>query len=464
MNERLDPPDPDRDLPGWDDLRDFDDLPPRGTVEDFFARERATIQEMPGHDLHWQGIVRSAREKPRRQRAAWAAAGVAAAVAMTAGVVVWQGQQTPGDLDPAGGGATSASTSEPSPPETALPEPSDGPAVAGLANGLDGNRAALSSTECGDGGTCPRVLTSTDGGRSWLATAAIEGIEPAPRTGTIPGAADGPDQVGFVAFATPEFGVVAGSRTLVTSESGNSWADLDGVEGTAVHLQSVPEEGAIELATMSECDQDACSGTLRLYRITPETGQASAFFSLDDVADFTGLSWSQAGEGEIVVIDSADSHVAYRVAGGTATRVEPCAQDGTADVASAPDGTTLTAICQTTDEDGTRITTTRSGDAGQTWSAPSAATQVAGRVTGVAQLDGQRLVLVTDADSEAVYTSGDAGHGWSVLTGEHAPAGPFVSVDANDMGRVVAVRANSTSYAESVDGGASWNEIGVSAT
>ena len=58
--------------------------PEHDPVEDFFRHERERIAELPGHELHWRGIVQQARRtRPRRTGRLLAA--VAAAAVLLAG-------------------------------------------------------------------------------------------------------------------------------------------------------------------------------------------------------------------------------------------------------------------------------------------------------------------------------------------------------------------------------------------
>lgn len=445
-------------------------LPDRGPVEDFFARERARIEDLPGNDVHWQGIVRESRRRRRGGRsAAWVAAGVAAAVAVGV-VAVWQGG--PGDDDglaPAGQ-ASSPQTSRPgsptSVPSPATSAPSGAPQVLSVSSGLDGRRTALVGGACEDGsGTCVRTRSSSDGGATWAAGPVLDGLAPAPTDTALPGAATGPDQAGFVGFASETVGVVGGSRSLLTTDGGQTWAPYD-LPGTVLWLRADPAAGVVQLATAESCSAAACSGELTVLEMSAEDTTPREVLAVD-AGDVVGLSVERSGEADLVAVGTPDGHEAYRVPEGggpdDAEEVEVCEPDEGVRLAVPRSGgsVVLGAACTRVADDGSAsdVVLLRSTDGGRTWSGRGEPTRLEGRVTGLAQPQVGTAVVVTDGTGDALYRSTDAGGTWTQLAGMFAPKGPFVGVDADDRGRVWATRAGSGGYAESRDDGETWSEI-----
>lgn len=440
------------------------DLPEHGLVEDFFARERSTIEELPGHDLHWQGIARRGSTPGRRRGVAWVAAGAAAALVGAAGVAIWQGQGASGDLDPAG--QPSSTVSVPSPEDTTATSP-DGSATApasgfvarSLSSGDASTRAVLGTDSC-EGTPCASIQVTTDDGATWAPVTAPDGVTPAPTDGVVANAATGADQVGILRMADPQTMWVAGSSIQRTVDGGQSWANYPYPGGTVIAMEV--DSGTIRFVTAEGCTSDGCSGPLKVYRAGTDDTLAEVQTLRVDVDEITDVDLVTSGDLAFLAVDHGDGHSVYRL-GEDAEQIEVCGGDGgvSLGVPAIASGGVLTAICEKPVDRGTEIRTTRSTDQGQTWSEPTEPTLVTRGTVSLAQPDVGTLVVATSTrDGEGtVYRSVDAGASWSELS---LPAGiiePWTWVGAAGQGRIYAIPAGASSYVESLDGGESWRAV-----
>lgn len=438
------------------------DLPTHGVVEDFFARERADIDELPGHDLHWQGIVREGRRGRGPRAAAWLATAAAAVLVAGAGVAVWQGQQTEGDLAPAG--QSSSTVPVPSPEDTsattsATTPSSDAFHVRSMTSGDAQTRGALGTGSC-EGAPCAVIRTTSDDGATWTTASALTGVAPAPADGAVPGAATEPDQVGLLRFADPETAWVAGSTIRRTTDGGQTWANYPYPGGTVVAMEV--DEGVIRFVTAESCTADGCSGPLRVYRAATGDTLAETQVLEVDLDEITDVDLVTSGGEAFLAVDHGGGHSAYRLA-DTATEMPVCGDTGGLSLgAPAQGGGVITATCEEPADGGTEVRVVRSTDRGETWSEPTEPTYVQGRVTALAQPQVATLVLVTDAtDGSGIYRSTDAGVAWNELVGVDSLRGPWLWAGAGGAGRVYAVRAESGTYVESLDDGSSWREVSL---
>jgi hypothetical protein len=237
-----------------DDLDLFDEEGRHDPVADFFARERDAVEELPGNDLHFQGVLRKARP-PRRGRR-WLAVGVAAAAA--AGIAAGANVALQNDdelAQPAGPPSTVSLASPTTTPPPVVVEPMNGQFLPrSLSAGDDATRAVLGSARCSEDSACALVLRTTDNGASWVNTAALPDLTVAPPGGI----ATAPDQVGILRWADAERGYLAGSTVRRTTDGGATWADMPYPGGTIVAAEVA--DGVVRLVSAGECTDEGCSG------------------------------------------------------------------------------------------------------------------------------------------------------------------------------------------------------------
>ena len=444
---------------------DRGDLPERGIVEDFFAQERATIEELPGHDLHWQGIVRARRTRRTRMVAALAA-GAAAVVVGAATVAIWQGGGPDAEVAPAG--QTSNTVQVPSPqdttatspdPTSAAPTAPDGFVVRSMTSGDATTRAVLGSDSC-DGSACPVIQVTTDDGQQWRTMSALTGLSPVPQGGRLAGAATGPDQVGIVRMADPQTAWVAGSTIQRTTDGGQTWANYPYPGGTVVAMEV--DGGTIRFVTADSCTSEGCRGPLTVYQADTSDPLAETEVLTVEAEVVTDVDLVTSGGVAFLAVDHDGGSTAHRL-GETATEMTVCRDDGGLSLgvpAIAGDGV-LTATCERPVDGGTEVSTTRSTDQGETWSQETRPTLIRGRVTALAQSSINDMVLVTDdaTAGSGLYRTGDNGVSWDELVLPDDRRGPWTWAGAGGDDRVYAIPTGSGVYLESTDGGSSWREV-----
>lgn len=432
-----------------DDLDLFDGEGRHDPVADFFARERDAVEELPGHDLHFQGILRKAR--PARRGTRWLAAGVAAAAVAgvaAAAVVAMQ----PGDeqANPAGPPST-VSLPTPSPATTppAVPvQPMDGQFLPrSLSSGDDATRAVLGAARCGEDSTCAVILRTTDDGAGWVNTAALPDLTVAPPGGVATEA----DQVGILRWADAEVGYLAGSTIRRTTDGGATWADMPYPGGTIIAAEI--GDGIVRFVSAGECTDDGCSGPLKVYQAG--TG--------DDVADVVALEADLGGitdahvvvRGGLLAVHTEDGSHAYRL-GATSERIEPCDEGEQVWFTSPANGEVApVAACVSTDDDRSTVSLRTTDDEGLTWTDLSGPAEVTGEVSGFTSPGPGTFVLATRGADRAgtIVRSTDEGRSW-----QPAAADPvrWTWVAAGGGERVYGLAEDSVGFLESTDGGATW--------
>lgn len=422
-------------------------------VDAFFARERELVEELPGHDVHLQGVLRAGRTG-RRRSTGWLVAGAAAVAAVATAVgmgVLGTGQE---ELRPAGD-PTTVSLPEPSEATTPAPtasraEPADGQLLArSVSAGDDRTRAVLGEARCSAETTCPLLLRTTDDGESWINTAALPDLSVAPPGGI----AVEPEQVGILRWASADTGYLAGSVLRRTTDGGTTWADMPYPGGTIIATEV--GDGVVHLVSAGECTEQGCAGPLRVYRAGTGDSSADVVVLDEDVSGITGAQLVVRGPRAYLSVGTADGSRTYRI-GEQAEHLEPCDEGDTVFFGTPADGEgPLSALCGTPGDDGgTSIRVRTSTDDGVTWSPASPSVAVGGTVAGYAETQPGTAVAVTrgEAGGRALRTT-DGGASWRVA---EADSVQWSWVAAGGDDRVYGLADDSEGFLESTDGGQSW--------
>ncbi|UZJ24936.1 hypothetical protein RHODO2019_17875 [Rhodococcus antarcticus] len=341
------------------------------------------------------------------------------------------------------------------PPVTTAPPPSDdGRPTGPVPRGFAPQSVTFISTR--DGWTlgqapctkqpCTSVARTSDGGASWVGTAA-------PRTGDVLGSAvtSGVDQLRF------------GSPTDGWAFGGELWSTHDGDHWDAVPLPA--GQAAVSLAANSTrvvaglgvgCGTSgACTQTV--LRSAASGGDA-----------FTPLPGASTVPGRAAVTLSGSTVWALSVDGGT-TRLVRGAADGSSDVAALPTPCTqnadrarmaastrtdLVLACTTTGS--TDVQVFASKDAGGSWARTGSAT-LPGALTAVAAAPGT-VLLSDDAGGVQRSTDGGASFG-TVLAGSGFS---FVGLTSSSQGVALPATPGVADLRITRDGGTSWQTLDVS--
>lgn len=428
--------------------RDEEHLPEHGVVEDFFARERARVEELPGHDLHWRSITRAAHRRPRRRTGRALAAVAALAVLAGGGAVAWQA--TGGGEDRVRPPAASATTTPPQVEVSGRQE-----ALAFSAQG-DDSRAVLTSAACGRARPCPVLWQTDDDGGSWHAQPLAD-LTAAPLGGT----ATGSDQVGLVRFGGDGRGWLAGSTVQRTEDGGRTWSDYPYPGGTVVAMEA--DRDRVRFVASDECGSTGCTGRLRVYEAASGATYAQDVELDVDLGSFSDVDLTTAREIAYLSVQTESGPRVWRLDGGRPEELKVCPDAETVDLAVPADGSeTVTAVCETPVAGGTRVGVATTRDDGETWSEPrNARTVPGGRVVDATAPNGDALVVVTDArgpsGGSGIHRSTDDGESWSEVDG---PSGPWHWIAAGGAGRVYAIARDGDLY-ESRDSGESWHEVSL---
>ncbi|MEO6882188.1 MAG: hypothetical protein ABI181_14740 [Mycobacteriaceae bacterium] len=242
---------------------------------------------------------------------------------------------------------------------------------------------------------CTSVTRTTDGGRTWVGTAA-------PRTGPVQGTRGVDD----LRFGSPTDGWAFGGELWSTND-GTSWNPVALPADTAV-VSLAADRGRV-VAAYARCDASGCTGTtLRAGdssgdRFTPLPG-ASTLPGTAEVAMHAGTVWATS-------VTNGTVHLVRGRADGTEAvrQLSPPCAGGTTSARVAPGGGTDVALaCQQGAGTPTRVY--RSTDGGQTWDAgftldlpgrqqPGSLSSLALSPTGV-------LLVANDADGLVLRVPG----------------------------------------------------------
>ena len=467
----------------------------RDPLEDFFARERAGIRELPGGPDHWDDLVRGSR-RPRHQSWLPYLAG-AAAVAVVVGGLGWNAADRGHDAAPASASSTpvvtrTATVTVTSPPRTvpvvpptnpvSAPSKSSGPlpvpvtfGAVSLTNGGQGNLRALGSASCSGGKPCVSVVGSDDNGATWTSRSTFTSLTAAGMARRTP---DGDDQLTGLRFATPDIGYAFGSKAFRSVDGGRHFDPLD-VGGRRVLSLEVGGD-TVWLVTATECRHGeaaaarGCTG-LEVWS-APVAGRAASRVE--------ALHLSQPVEAAWLSMDGADAYVsvsyldqktaapARRVSGAPVDLPRPngCAATGAVWVSgTANTRGGLVAVCQAAADAAGSYAVATSTDRGATWTAARAAKSLG--TPGYAgvwltAVDLHRLVAVTQGlptsgsladEPSTLLSSKDGGATWrAARTVKGSDGWSWAGAGGGDL--VFALGGGAGSYDVSTDQGASFGQ------
>lgn len=466
-------------------------MSPHDPIEEFFARERRDVRELPGDPDHWQGIVTESRRPARRGWLPYLGAAAAAAVVVGAigyGTIANRPHETtPATAShqvtatvtqtvtaPASGPSPApsqrSSGSSPTTPAGPLPAPVSFEAVS-LTNGSDGHLYALGSAKC-SGRDCVAVVGSDDDGATWTTRASFEKfVTPGPRR-----TPDRGNQLTGIRFARPKVGYLYGSVVKRTTDGGRSWNAFD-VGGQRV-LSLETDGSTVWFVTAKACrhgktpDERGCSD-LAVWSAPVDATRATKVRGLGLGHDVDSAWLSLDGSDAYVSVSYADQSVQtlpQRVSGTPTTLPRPkgCATTGGvwAWGTARADGH-LVAVCAAAAEPAKSYAVSSSTDRGKSWSAAAPAPDLgtpAPAGVWLTAADPTHLVALTqglptssaqpDAPS-ALLSSGDSGRTWSTPTGADT-SDSWSWAGAAGGGIVYALGGGPGSFEVSTDGGASF--------
>lgn len=471
-------------------------------VEEFFARERREVRDLPGGPDHWQGVLAESRRPARRGWLPYLGA-AAAAVLVVAAIgygtaanradrtspatasrgltpsptqTVTAPATTSGPSPTASSGGTSAGTA----PSTGtsggpLPAPLSFAAVS-MSNAGGGHLYAMGSARCGDKHPqCVAVVGSDDDGATWTTRASFTDL-------VTPGARRTPDrgnQLTGIRFAKDRVGYLYGSVVKRTTDGGRHWSSYD-VGGQRV-LSLETDGSTVWLVTASGCrhaegvDRRGCSG-VSVWSAPVDANRATKVRDLGLDHPVEGAWLSLDGSDAYVSVSYADSSLQtlpQRVSGAPATLPRPqgCATTGGTWVwgTARADGH-LVAVCTSASGNGQRYAVSSSSDRGASWS-PAAPAPALGKPgsAGVwlTAADPTDLVAVTRGlptssaladEPTTLLSSGDAGRTWQAAkVVEGADNWSWAGAAGGQL--VYALGGSAATYAVSTDGGASFGEV-----
>lgn len=431
------------------DLDLFDEEGRHDPVADFFARERDAVEELPGNDLHFQGMLRKARQPRRAPR--WIATGVAAAaVAGVAAASIVALQTDDQQSRPAGPPSTVSlpTPSKPTTPPQVPVEPMDGQFLPrSLSAGDDSSRAVLGSARCSEDSACALILRTTDDGATWVNTAALPDLTVAPPGGI----ATAPDQVGILRWADAERGYLAGSTVRRTTDGGATWADMPYPGGTIIAAEVA--DGVVHLVSAGECTDEGCSGPLKVYQAGPDDEVADVVVLEADLDGITGANLDAVAG--MLAVHTEDGSYAYSLGAAQSEHIEPCEKGDQIWFANPADGQGRpVAACVSRADNRSSISLRTTTDAGRTWSDIADPREVPGSVNGFTSPAQGTFVLTTRTEGTGtVLRSTDEGRTWSAAAADPVR---WTWVAAGGADRVYGLAEDSVGFLESDDGGATW--------
>jgi hypothetical protein len=424
-------------------------MSPHDPVEEFFARERREVRDLPSGPDHWEGILSESRRPARRGWLPYL--GAAAAAAVVVGAIAYGTTANRGDHTTpatASGPATTTVTQTVTAPATGTtpaPTPSSGPATTtpagplpapvsfeavSMSNAGDRHVYAMGSARCGDTAPhCVAVVGSDDEGATWTTRASF------PKS-VASGARSTPDQASQltgIRFARPEVGYLYGGTVWRTTDGGDHWSTFDVGGQRVLSLES--DGNTVWLVTADSCRHGAqptkrgCSD-LAVWSAPVDAPKATKVRTLG-LAHPAESAWlSMDGSDAYVSISYADQSLQtlpQRVSGSPATLPRPkgCSDRGGVWLwgTAKADGH-LVAVCASATEPAKTYAVSSSGDRGKSWSpavdAPDLGTPGSAGVWLTA-VDAQHLVAVqqglptssTTAEPTTLLSSTDGGRTWS---------------------------------------------------
>lgn len=463
---------------------------PNDPVEEFFDRERSSVQPLPTDDAHWTSIV-EAHRRARRSRWTGYLAGAAAAVVLVGGLG-WA--LRPQDDSHATMPASRTTTVAPTPSGTTAPpttpsgSPSSSPTsvtssgattlpvpqsfrVVSVSNPGHDTLFALGTTSC-RGSACQALARSLDGGRTWRLVASFPGTTP---TGHVTGHPGTSTSFTQVRFASPKVGWVFGGAVKQTTDGGLTW-----------HAYPHAGKGVLDLSTdgtnvVVVSGDEPCDGTQCGTSLTVQFGPVSATSAGTVVAEPAGVSGSAApiewrqGTAFVSLASGRSPTLPLAVSSSGSREMKPAcpalATDAVPDVriVAPASGTGLFATCVSGGAAGSiGYAVSSSSDGGTTWrpvSGPPLLLVNAG-VSSFAASGSDSLVAVSGGSTSlhgAMKVSADGGVSW------HTPAAPpplpdrgwaWVGSPGGDQYYVVPVDGAGV-YWTSTDAGEHWQQVRV---
>lgn len=373
----------------------------RDPLEEFFARERREVHELPAGEDRWEAMLAESRRPRRRGAVVWLGAAAAAAV-VAASVVLGTGHgpglQEASDTTTTSQAPPAARTTPPptvtvtstvhphpsgsapskvppagstTPPPKVLPVPV-GFGLASMTNAGGGHLFALGSGFCAKG-ECTAVAASDDDGRTWSTRASFTDLT---TRGPLVTPA-GPHQLVGIRFATPQVGYVFGSEVRRTTDGGRSWRPVDVGGRTVLSLET--DGSRVWLATAARCAHTGSASTPRgcsdlQVRTGAVTSSSTSPVSVGGIRQVVENAW--------IAMDGPDAYLnatttgtqqparAIRVSGPPTALPVPKGCDpsqGLTLAATANTRGTLVGLCPSSDAPDNRYTVVTSTDRGATW-------------------------------------------------------------------------------------------------
>lgn len=344
-------------------------------VEEFFARERGSIEPLPGGDDRWQEIVGQARARRRPNRSWIGYAAAIAAVASLAGAGGWLARGSlPGNntTDPlASGSSTISQTSSPSTSSTSSPNtqgtrtqtststststtnptnlqvPQDFSLMSLSYAGQD-TMLAIGSGTC-SGPACPAVIKSTDNGATWNLAATLKGADSPGRAAL--------GQVGSdraftgIRMANPSVGWIFGGGAMRTTDGGSHWEDFT-TQGAAVIDLAATKDGAVLTSVTEGCDGAKCTGDVLIEKagVGDTSSRELKRIEVDVPIESADVEFSLSGTAIVRIRPVAGSEekypgATYAVTGDTVTEIDLACVDSSALYVAASGGERDFALC-----------------------------------------------------------------------------------------------------------------------